>query len=70
MKDNPFNFENSKGYISDWECFWENTEREWAEQFKFDSVYNEWSCECGSSTCDECNPGWDQEPEEWEEEPW
>lgn len=48
-----------------WVDFWELCEREWAEQFKFYAHYGE-PCECGSSVCDECNPGWDQEPEEWE----
>ena len=50
--------------------FWELCEREWAEQFKRIYHYGE-SCECGSSTCDECNPGWDQETlmdDEYEED--
>lgn len=47
---------------SDWKAFWDCLEEEWAEQFKKVNYYDPMMpCDCGSSTCDECNPGWDQE---------
>jgi hypothetical protein len=31
--------------------------------------FGEEYCDCGSSTCDICNPGWDEDyPEEWEDD--
>jgi len=57
---------------SGFEAFWERIEQEWAEQFKKnDAYYGLYGppCDCGSSVCDECNPGWDQF--DWrDEEPW
>ena len=53
-------------------AFWTLVEQEWAEQFKRDWAYGssfEMGCDCGSSTCDECNPGWDIVDEEEIEEP-
>jgi hypothetical protein len=59
---NPF---ESQGFAG----FWLRVEREWAEAekraFYYFGAYGP-PCDCGSSTCDECNPGWDQEP--WDEE--
>lgn len=47
--------------------FWENIEYAEAMQLKRVYVYGE-PCDCGSSVCDECNPGWDQEgPFDWED---
>lgn len=56
-----FNNFNSKDFAE----FWLRVEQEWAEQFKkayaYYGLYGP-PCDCGSSVCDECNPGWDQEP--------
>lgn len=53
-------------------AFWTLVEQAWAEQFKREWAYGsgfEQGCDCGSSTCDECNPGWDLVDDENFEEP-
>lgn len=44
--------------------FWERIEREWAEAekraFYYYGRYGP-PCDCGSFTCDECNPDWEDE---------
>ena len=44
--------------------FWADIEYENAMRMKFlQNYYGSYGppCDCGSSVCDECNPGWDQE---------
>ncbi len=62
---NPF---ESKTFAA----FWLLLEQEGAEEFKGEWAYGscfEMGCDCGSSTCDECNPGWDLVDDEDFEEP-
>lgn len=71
MSENPFYFPFCfNDGSSDFFEFWRRIENEWAEQFKFNVYYGgDWSCDCGSSTCDECNPGWDLRDDDDCEEP-
>jgi hypothetical protein len=87
-RSNPFgicqricdlNLENC-GYCTEplqcdeWRKFWIAIEQGWAEQFKRAVMYDpDAGCGgCGSSVCDDCNPGWDEwnwrDEEPWEEE--
>lgn len=64
---NPFD-------VASWRGFWERIEQEWAEELKRLLYYPsgwEMPCECGSSTCPECNPdGFDDGMEDEEEFDW
>ena len=59
--------------MTDWNLenfakFWQDIDLTEAMRQKRIYIYGE-PCDCGSSVCDECNPGWDQF--DWrDEEPW
>jgi len=72
-KDCPdFVARKNQFYVLGFASFMECLGLEWAEQFKRESYYYDYlmGCDCGSSTCDECNPGWDEESFDDEFEPW